>query len=654
MKIIRSARWTSLVVAFLFSALLAAAPVWAQQDDPPGRVARLSYTQGTVSLQLSGAQEWNQASPNYPLTTGDRVYTDHDGRAELDLGNIAVQLSSDTDLTVANLNDQIFQLGIGQGTIHVRVYEVLDGNSIEVDTPNGALTILRPGDYRVDTYPDDNTTLVSAYSGRLDITGGDFSETLEGGQAVKLLGSDPIQAADVSLPGRDEFDRWCESRNQRNLSSDSARYVSREVPGYRDLEGHGRWVETAEYGPAWYPGDVPPDWAPYRFGRWIWIEPWGWTWVDDAPWGFTPFHYGRWAQIDSRWCWVPGRMVARPVYAPALVAFVGGRNFSIGVSFGGGSVQAWFPLGPREPYYPWYHHDDDYLRRVNVPSVTNITTITNVTNINNIQYANRSVGTTAVPDSAMRDGQHVPRQIIRVTPQETARGQVIPHPTIAPSITAAVGGQPTNAPPLRPPRVISTPRVERNRPDFNGPAVRPGQQPVETRPNSGIPDQPAPRVQPGPPSNIRVVPNDAGNPPRGMPPSRPPEANRTAPPIQGAPAQPVRPAQSMGPRSGPVEQRNQPNGGPPSQPRWITRTPTPPPKPPFENVQPALQQHPGRPLEPQQMDNIRRGNPPGPMRDREYAPHPTPEQGPPGKPAPSSGKDQKSSKQDKPQDRKRN
>ncbi|HLY60411.1 MAG TPA: DUF6600 domain-containing protein [Terriglobia bacterium] len=664
MKNSGSTRWTSFVAALVFSVMLAGAPIWAQQDDPPGRVARLSYTQGTVSLQLSGAQEWNEAAPNYPLTTGDHLYTDHDGRAELDLGNIAVQLSSDTDLTVANLNDQILQLGIGQGTVHVRVYEILEGNSIEVDTPNGALSILRPGDYRVETYPDNNTTLVSAYSGSLEITGGDFHETLEGGQAIKLMGADPIQAADVSLPGRDEFDRWCDTRNQRDPSSDSARYVSRDVPGYQDLDRNGRWVDTAEYGAVWYPGDVPPDWAPYRFGRWIWIDPWGWTWVDDAPWGFTPFHYGRWAQIDSRWGWVPGRMAARPVYAPALVAFVGGRNFSIGISFGGGGgVQAWFPLGPREPYYPWYHHDDDYLRRVNASHVTNITNIRNENTINNIQYVNRNIGTTAVPANAMRDGQAVPRQIIRLTPQQAAQAQIIPHPTVAPSAIAAVGGRPTNAPPIRPPRVISAPSGERTRPDSNGPLNRPGQPPVEPRPNQANPNPTAPPVeprsnrvnpneiappaQPEPPPNIRMAPNGRGNPPVAAPPSPPPEINRTAPPVQGEPAQPGRPGQSIAPRSGPPGQQNPPNSEPPSQPRWITRTPTPPPKPPFANVQPALQQHPGRPLEPQQMDNIRRGNPAGPMRDREYAPHPTPD-----KPAPASGRDQKPSKPDKQQDKK--
>jgi hypothetical protein len=637
MRIGRCIRWSSVVAGILFSLLLTAARVLAQ-DDPPGRVARLSYEQGTVSLQTSGANDWSQASLNYPLSTGDRIYTDQDSRAELDLGNIAIQLSATTDLTVANLNDQFLQLGIGQGTIRVRVFDLPEGNSVEVDTPNGALTLVRPGDYRVEAYPDDNTTLVSAYRGSLEINGGDFSQSLDGGQAVKLTGTDPIAATLVSLPRRDDFDKWCESRNQRYQSSDSARYVGRNVPGYHDLDDHGRWVQTSEYGPVWYPGDVPPNWAPYRYGRWIWDEPWGWTWVDDAPWGFTPFHYGRWARLDSRWCWVPGHVEARWVYAPALVAFVGGRNFGIAISIGQGSVQAWFPLGPREPYYPWYHHDDDYLRRVNVTNVTNITNITNVTNINNIQYANRNSGTTAVPASTLRDGQPVSRQIIRVSPQQIAQAQVIAHPTIAPSAQATVGGKPVAAPPIPASRIFTPPANGRVQPGNTG--VRPGQPPVITRTPPTTSTEP---VQPGRPSTQPPVitgtaPTTSSEPGR---PSQPPVISRTAPTTSIEPAQPpITP-------TAPGSERGIPGNNRPAQPRMITRTPPPPPNPPFEQRQPALQQHPGRPLEPQQMNNIREGRSAGPMRDREVPPHPQAAPQRREKPSPPSDKSTPRSKEDK-------
>ncbi len=97
---------------------------------------------------------------------------------------------------------------------------------------------------------------------------------------------------------------------------------------------------------------------------WVWQAPWGWTWtwVDDAPWGFAPYHYGRWAYVGSQWAWVPGPIEAgvAPAYAPALVGFVGdgdgGVDWNVALTVGGGAAAdvAWFALAPGEPWHP--HH----------------------------------------------------------------------------------------------------------------------------------------------------------------------------------------------------------------------------------------------------------------------------------------------------------
>ena len=130
-------------------------------------------------------------------------------------------------------------------------------------------------------------------------------------------------------------------------------------------------------------------WSPYHYGHWAWVEPWGWTWIDDAPWGFAPFHYGRWAMAGGGWVWIPGRLdVARPVYAPALVAFVGGPRFGVSIGVGGGvGMAAWFPLGPGEVYRPSYHVSEVYVRQVNV---THVHDITNITDVTNVRYVNRT------------------------------------------------------------------------------------------------------------------------------------------------------------------------------------------------------------------------------------------------------------------------
>lgn len=563
---------------------LAGAPVFAQGDDPPARVARVSYLSGNVSLEPSGENQWSQLSLNYPATTGDRLYTDQDSRAELDLGTSAVRMSGATDLTVANLTDQLLQLGLAQGTIRVRVYELPPGTSVEVDTPNGALTLQAPGDYRVDTYPQDNTTMVSVNVGSLELSGGNLSGTVNSGQAIKLTGADPIQVMNVSLLGPDDFDQWSRSRDHAYEAAASARYVSRGIPGYEDLDSNGSWA-NGPGGPVWYPNGVAADWVPYRNGHWVWVSPWGWTWVAGERWGFAPFHYGRWAFIGARWGWVPGPFAVRPYYAPALVAFVGGGGLSVGIGIGG--VQAWFPLGPGEPFNPWYHCGDRYRREVNVTNIRNVTNITNITNVNNysnIHYVNQRVATTAVPSQAFRSGQSVAPVAVRINPQEAGRARLIPHPGVAPT-AGAVMMHPVKTPPVRAERFTQAAREAR----VAQPPVRLNQH------GSTTPYRPAtpPPNRPAPPTGQRAY----------------------TPPLRNTP-----PSQAAGRQ--PAYQGNPPASSGQAPARLITRTPPPPTKPSFEARKPALDAHPGRPLEPQQVQNLRRGRSAGPMRDREYPPHP--------------------------------
>jgi hypothetical protein len=534
--------------------------LFADAGDPPARVARLSFIKGTVSLQPAGTSDWSQASLNYPLTTGDRIYTDQESRAELEVGSTAVRASATTDLTVANLNDQFMQLGLGQGTIRVRVFDLPPGDSVEVDTPNGALTLLLVGDYRVETFPNDGATLVIVTNGRLEVSGGGAPAWVESGQAVKLTGTGPIQVSFVSPPAPDDFDQWCWERDSHFISSDSALYVSRETPGYCDLDTYGVWDEQTPLGPVWYPSSVVVGWVPYRIGRWVWVVPWGWTWVEREPWGFAPFHYGRWIFLGQRWGWVPGPAGVRPYYAPALVVFLGGPQLSLGLGLGG--VQAWFPLGPGEPFFPWYHYGGGYLRRVNATNlrnVTNITSITNISNINSIKFVNKPLATTAVPTTAFRGGQRIDRQVIQVSPEQLARAEIIPHPETNPTARALGGGKPAAHPPQ-----------------------------IATRATIAATGQRQPPA------------------PGARQPYQPPVAARNAP-AGGAVA-------SAGVASGP----------PRTTPRLITRNPLPPPNVPFSVRQQALQAHPGRPLEPQQEENLRAGKPAGPMRDREFPPHPAP------------------------------
>jgi hypothetical protein len=655
-------------------------PPSGQGGDPPSRVARLGYVSGTVSFQPSGEDNWSQAVLNYPLTTGDRVYTDRDGRAELETGNIAVRVSSSTDVTATNLNDQIVQLGLAQGTLRVRAYDILDGNSVEIDTPSAALTLLRPGSYRVETYPDDGTTLVTVNSGDLEISGNGLSQTVHSGQTVKLVGEDQVQIAFVSAPGRDDFDSWSNDRDRRYLSSNSRQYTGGYVPGYDDLDQYGQWQSSSDYGQVWYPSAVPVDWAPYRYGRWAWVEPWGWTWVEDEPWGFAPFHYGRWALIGSRWGWVPGTVVVgiRPVYAPALVAFVGGPN---------AGVQVWFPLGPRDPFLPWYHHSDVYLRQVNVVNVrnVNIVNVVNVRNVENIHYTYQRVAPTAVSTEVFRGGRPVAREVVHVDVNEIGRARVIPHPEIHPDVRAVHAGAPEVHPPVERTRphiesrapVTATGRAEVPQVERGGPPQGNRPDTIHTAPSAEVPrrDNPAENIhtlpaqvqrRDNPTESVHTAPAEVPRrdnptesihtPPSGEVPRNDVPANNQG--NGGRPGRDDHPYGQGGQGGPPVNTSNDHpsgQGGPPADRKpLVTRTPPPPQNPSFVQRQNASQDHPGRPLEPQQVDNIRHGQPPGQMHDQEVPAHrdqPPPKSNSNSGPPPRSqdhGKDDKGKDKDHP------
>jgi hypothetical protein len=383
--------------ALLGLALFTVAVPSFADDDPPGRVARLSFMRGDVSFAPAGDDDWVQASINRPLGTGDKLYTDNGGRVELEIGAATLRLDQQTSFDVLNLDDTFAQTELTSGTMNLHVRRVFEGQSYEVDTPTLAFVVTQPGDFRVDIAPDGSSTMITVFNGTGDVYGEDnASYSVREGQSYRFHDS-ALQDYEVSdIPRGDEFDGWVDSRNQRYESAVSRQYVDDDVIGYADLDDYGGWDNTPDYGQVWYPTQVAADWAPYRSGHWAWIDPWGWSWVDNAAWGFAPFHYGRWVNTGNRWGWCPGPRHVRAIYAPALVAFVGGGGF--GINVGSGPV-GWFPLGPRDVYVPWYHASRGYFTNVNVRNTTiiNNTYITNVYNdysrgrpITGVNYAYRN------------------------------------------------------------------------------------------------------------------------------------------------------------------------------------------------------------------------------------------------------------------------
>ncbi|HET8925780.1 MAG TPA: DUF6600 domain-containing protein [Candidatus Acidoferrum sp.] len=466
----------------------------ADDDDPPSRVARLSFAHGNVSFNPAGTDDWVSAVVNRPITTGDKLWADSGARAELNLGSAAIRLSGNTGFSFLNLTDQMTQVRLTEGSINIRVRRLGDDETFEVDTPNLAFTILRPGRYRIDVNEAGDSTIVVVRDGQGEVTGAGSAYTVHPREIATFNGIDQVDADIQRFGGDDDdFDHWCIDRDRREDHSVSSRYVSDDVIGYEDLDEYGGWRPVPEYGNVWFPHTTVVGWAPYHYGHWAYIAPWGWTWVDDAPWGFAPFHYGRWVVVGGVWGWVPCPprpavvtvAYVRPVYAPALVAWVGGPHFAVGIGVGGGGGFAsgvsvgWFPLGPREVYIPSYPVSRTYVNNVNVSNTTVNTTVvnnyynttvinrTNVTNntniinnnltVNNVHYVNQSVpgAVTATTPQAFTSAQPVARNIVQVNQREVASAPVAAAaPAVAPPRQAVLGaGATTN---VKPPASLET------------------------------------------------------------------------------------------------------------------------------------------------------------------------------------------------------
>ena len=451
-------------------------------QDPPTRIARLNYASGNISMQPAGLEEWTPAELNRPFTTGDQVFTDLGSRAEFHLDSAVIRAGESTSFRILALNDKTVQLSLAEGDLYVNLRELDLSQNFEIDSPNASISLLRPGFYRFRIAADGDMTFVVVRQGQSEVTGGGQAVNLTPGSSAAISGSANLAYDVEPAPSPDDFDHWSQDRDAAEARSASARYLPRYVIGYEDMDRYGSWETAGDYGTVWYPSSVSVGWAPYHNGHWAWVEPWGWTWVDDAPWGFAPFHYGRWAFIGGRWGWCPGPIVIvanhppppRPVYAPALVAWFGGPHFGVSIRIGGGEPSlGWVPLGVGEVYTPSYHCSPNYFNNVNVSNTTVVKTV-NITSVYNTVYVNKTVyvqnfantqapnAVTAMPHSAFASGRPVAQAGVSVAPAQVKNIQVetasIAAPSVAPTRQALLASNST-APTVKPPAAIMQRKV---------------------------------------------------------------------------------------------------------------------------------------------------------------------------------------------------
>ncbi|MBL0141556.1 MAG: FecR domain-containing protein [Betaproteobacteria bacterium] len=501
-----------------FSALLASLALvplvtWA---DPPGRVARLSLIEGQASVFVDPAQGWEGAQVNSTLTSENSVWTDPRSRAEVRFGATAIALGEVTQFDIVRLDDETFRAHVARGSLAIHIRELDPRESYYVATPEARFQLRGTGRYRVDTDPERGESRLTVLSGnaRLESAGGFIS--VDTGRSVRVTGGER-PGYELEPATSSALDDWAIARDQRLEQREAARYVPQQMTGWEELDDYGVWRNEPEYGAVWYPTRVVADWAPYRYGRWTWVRPWGWSWVDDAPWGYAPSHYGRWAYIGNRWGWYPGRYESRPIWAPALVGWVGRPGWSVSISTGPANVVGWYPLSPYDRYQPWYS--------------TNVTYVNNVNRVvipprrdrNYPHYDNRDRGATVVPRENFGSHRPVQSVITSVSRDVVAAQPVVPGSSVLP------------------PRYSGRPSMSDRTPPTGG--TRP-----PARGEPGVNSRPASPALPGTPATKPVAAPSYPS----MPSSQP---SRVARPVPAYPASGAKPPEASSGRTKPPESR---------------------------------------------------------------------------------------------------
>jgi hypothetical protein len=339
-------------------------------EPPQGRVGRLAAVSGKVVWRAAGAASWSDSLVNLPVAEGAAVRTDRNSQGTIEIGADSIALSENTLVQIAGLDGRATDLALMNGQIGLTLNR-RGAADVEIDLPQGGVWLAEPGAYRIDADGPSGPAQIVVFAGGARLYAAGAQIGIGAGKAVLLSGSTPFAATFAPAVG-DAFAGWLRARSGDVRVLAAPYFVSPDITGFGALAAAGHWQRTAEYGEVWRPDAVSDDWVPYRNGRWRWIPPWGWTWIDDQPWGFAPFHYGRWALLDHGWVWVPGSLAEDPVYLPAAVAFLGTPGIGISYAAGDGPAIGWFPLAPGEAYWPSYSNDLDYIRAANRGVVSNL------------------------------------------------------------------------------------------------------------------------------------------------------------------------------------------------------------------------------------------------------------------------------------------
>lgn len=396
--------------------LILAGTLIAQDYNQPGeekdaRVARISFTEGTVTIRRAGEEEWEDVVRDLAVVEGDEIAAGADGRFEIQFDNDThARVASDSVLKIESLSEEGIAVSLASGRLNLTTRK-FDANKtfLEIDAPGTTIAVLRTGRYRVDADGGEVRVGVSS-DGEARVYSSNAGFTLKSGRSasVFLEGDNAGEWETRDYAGiEDDFDKWTFDRDdefaKRLATANYGEYYDDSLYGAEDLNTYGSWVHNTAYGYVWRPSSHSlsnySNWTPYRYGSWRWIPAYGWTWVNDEPWGWTTYHHGRWFWSGGNWYWSP--FGANRSYAnhwrPALVY----------VTTVGNSI-CWYPLPYNSPYYNYnarYLFDRRRISReaanpATTPPSTQ-TTVSTTINRSRSTVGGRIIPAGNIPDSAV-------------------------------------------------------------------------------------------------------------------------------------------------------------------------------------------------------------------------------------------------------------
>jgi hypothetical protein len=309
------------LAVFILLFLSAITPVSAQAL--ADRIGRVAAVNGAAQLWDSQDRQWTPLFANRVVTAGDRIRSDGQTRVELSIGSLELFLGPQSELDVLRLDAQATQVRLNQGHLVARVRTAEWARELQLITAEFNAQPASPGLYRLDRDTvSGGRSAAASLRGLLLLGAVDARLQVAAGQRIEVMGAEAGGGLRSTTLLQDGFAAWVAARDQAPEPNPFAAVAPLgEITGLETLERHGRWESHPDVGWVWYPMTVRPGWEPFRDGRWVWVRPWGWTWVDDAPWGFAPSHYGRWLQWNNRWVWSPGSVrnrVGPPAGMPVI------------------------------------------------------------------------------------------------------------------------------------------------------------------------------------------------------------------------------------------------------------------------------------------------------------------------------------------------